>query len=92
MYQISDYSFNRAKDLGVIIKPSKKKNKKIDVYNEDGTYITSIGNINYDDFPTHLKKKGLYFALQRRQAYISRHACALKKKGSTGFYACSILW
>ena len=32
MYKILDYSFNKAKELGVDIKPSTKKNKKIDVY------------------------------------------------------------
>ena len=31
MHKISDYSYKKAKELNVEIKPSKKKNKKIDV-------------------------------------------------------------
>lgn len=45
MYTITDYSYKKAKQIGVIIKPSQKKNKKIDVYNLNGEYITSVGMV-----------------------------------------------
>ena len=53
MYQITEYSYRKAKDLGVEIYPSKRKYKKIDVY-KNGKFITSIGDIRYKDFPTFL--------------------------------------
>jgi len=88
-YKILPYSFNRAKELGVQIKPSTHKNKKIDVY-KDGRYICSIGNSNYYDFPTYLEyDKEL--ALDRRRLYHNRH----KKDnviGTKGWYALNILW
>ena len=38
MYKIRKYSYDLAKKLGVEIRPSKFKNKKIDVY-KDNIYI-----------------------------------------------------
>ena len=35
MYQITNYSYLKAKELGVDIYPSNRKNKKIDVYKAD---------------------------------------------------------
>ena len=34
MYHITNYSKNKAKELNVIIKPSKNKNKKLDVFKD----------------------------------------------------------
>jgi hypothetical protein len=31
MYKITDYSYKKVREMGVEIKPSKSKNKKIDV-------------------------------------------------------------
>ena len=44
MYPITKYSFDRAKKLGVTIKPSTLKNKKIDIY-KDGKKIASVGGV-----------------------------------------------
>lgn len=33
MYKITNYSYDKAKKLNVIIKPSSRKNKKIDIFN-----------------------------------------------------------
>ena len=60
MYNITDYTYKKAKELFVIIKPSTKKNKKIDIYDIDNNYLFSIGDIRYSDYPTYLnidKKK-----------------------------------
>jgi len=50
-YVIKPYSYKRAEELNVTIKPSNKKNKKIDVY-KNNKYICSIGDDNYTDYPT----------------------------------------
>ena len=91
MYQIKDYSYNKAKLLHVTIKPSTRKNKKIDVY-KNGDYITSIGAKNYNDYPTYIKKNGIDYANQRKKLYKERHKKDLNKPNSAGFYAYNILW
>ena len=42
MYEITSYSKQQAQRLGVTIKPSTNKKKKIDVF-KDGDKIASIG-------------------------------------------------
>ena len=91
MYQITDYSKARAEELGVQIKPSTRKNKKIDVF-KDNKKVASIGALGYGDFGTFQKTKGLEFAKQRQKAYKARHAKDCKKKGTAGFFSCAILW
>ena len=55
MYKIKKYSYDQAKKLNVIIKPSERKYKKIDVFNKDGSYICSIGDNRFYDFPSYLE-------------------------------------
>ena len=88
MYQITDYSKRQAKALGVEIKPSTNKKKKIDVF-KDGKKIASIGSYGMKDFPTYLKEKGRAYADTRKKLYNIRHA---KDNGLNGFYARHILW
>ena len=88
MYQITEYSYRKAKDLGVTIYPSKRKYKKIDVY-KDGKYITSIGDIRYMDFPSILAKDGQEIANKHRRLYHARHK---NDKGIAGKLALAILW
>jgi len=92
MYEISNYSYERAKDLGVKIKPSIRKGKKIDVFDWNNQYITSIGALSYGDFPTYMKNKGKEYALERRRLYHLRHKKDSEKLGSAGYYAAKILW
>ena len=40
MYKIKDYSYKKARELSLDIKPSKKTGKKIDIY-KNGHYVTS---------------------------------------------------
>lgn len=93
MYKISEYSKKQAKKLGVDIKPSSNKNKKIDVYKKTGSNvkITSIGQIGYKDYPTY-KKLDSKLAEQKRKAYKARHNCSDKSNNTAGYYACKILW
>lgn len=72
MYEITKYTFDKAKELGVTVKPSRRKHKKIDVY-EDGKYIKSIGDIRYGDYPTFIKEYGQKYADMRRLLYHTRH-------------------
>jgi hypothetical protein len=91
MYQITDYSYQQAKKLGVEIRPSSRKNKKIDVF-KNNKLIASIGDDRYLDFPNYIKTKGLEYANQRRALYKLRHKNDLNKIGSNGFYANLLLW
>ena len=88
MYNITDYSYRQAKALGVEIKPSTNKKKKIDVF-KNGSKIASIGAYGMKDFPTYLKEKGKAYADTRKKLYNIRHA---KDNGLNGFYAKKILW
>ena len=91
MYEISEYSKIKASKLGVDIKPSKSKGKKIDVFKE-GKKITSIGAKGYKDYPTYIKEKGKSYADKRRKLYKDRHQKDRTKYGSRGWYADKILW
>lgn len=73
MYDISDYTKQKAKKLNVIVKPSTRKNKKIDVYNSKLEKIASIGDIRYYDYPLYIKKFGKDYADERRKLYHIRH-------------------
>ena len=72
MYVITQYTFDRAKELNVVVRPSTVKGKKIDVY-EDNKKIASIGAIGYKDYPTYLKENGKEYAEERRRLYHIRH-------------------
>ena len=95
VYTITDYSKKKADKLGVKIKPSKNKNKKIDVY-KDGEKIAAIDDKKYNDYPTYLsfEKKGLVkqgYANERRKLYRIRHKKNIDKDGN-GYYSNKILW
>ena len=90
-YTISNYSKQKADKLGVEIKNSKTKGKKIDVYKENKK-IASIGALGYMDYPSYINTKGKTYADKRRKLYKERHSKDCKKKNSPGFYACEILW
>lgn len=90
MYNIKDYSFKQAEKLGVTIKPSTNKKKKIDVFKNDKK-IASIGAIGYGDFPTFLQiDKNL--AKTKRKNYKARHQKNRVVVGTPGFFADRILW
>lgn len=89
MYTITNYSRKQAKKMGVVIKLSKNTKKKLDVFKNEKK-VCSIGAIEYDDYPTHMIKRGKTFAKKRRQLYRIRHTKDRKK--GCGFYADKILW
>lgn len=93
MYNITEYSYNKAKQLGVVIQPSKRKYKKIDVYKK-GEYICSIGDNRFSDYPNYLitHKHNKEYADERRRLYKLRHNKEKDKIGTAGFFAYHILW
>jgi hypothetical protein len=76
MYPIKPYHVAQAKKLGLTIKPSSKKNYKLDVF-QDNKYLTSIGDRDYKDY-----------ANERRRLYHKRH----QNEGIRGKLASFILW
>ena len=96
MYPITKYSYDKAKKLGLTIKPSTLKNKKIDIYKDDKK-IASVGGVKkdgtyYKDYPTYIKTEGKEKADKRRRLYKIRHDKTRKIKGSNSYYADRILW
>ena len=89
MYEITNYSKQQAKKLGVVIKPSHNKHKKIDVYKNDKK-VASIGDDRYKDYPNYIKSDGKEYADKRRKLYKIRHK--KDSKSGAGFYASQILW
>ena len=90
-YTITSYTKNKAYKLGVSVKPSSVKGKKIDVF-KNGEKVASVGAIGYSDYPTYLKNKGKKYADERRRLYKIRHASDRLKKDSNGYYADKLLW
>jgi hypothetical protein len=92
MYDITNHSYNKATQLGVKIKPSINKNKKIDVFDYHNNFITSIGDIKYKDYGTYVLERGRKYADERRRLYRIRHEKDGKVLGSAGYYALRLLW
>ena len=91
LYKILPYTLRQAKKLGVEVKQSKKKSKKIDVF-KDGKFLTSIGATGYKDYPTYWKTEGKNVADNRRKLYKKRHEKDRHNVGSAGYYADQLLW
>jgi len=96
MYKILPYHRTQARRLGVVIRPSKNPNKKLDVY-KSGRKVASIGARGYGDYAVFLGKerKGIFpkgYAAAKRKNYKTRHQKNRVVLGSAGYYADQILW
>jgi hypothetical protein len=95
-YNITNYTRKQAKRLGVTVKQSRKKDKKIDVYRTMGMkkhkLIASVGANGMNDFPTYIKKRGLKYAKTRRRLYKMRHEKDRHEKWTNGWLADKLLW
>jgi hypothetical protein len=91
MYKIRNYTRRQAKKIGVKIKLSTNKTKKLDVY-KDARKIASIGANGMNDYPTYIQTKGLKFAKTRRRLYRIRHNNDRHIKWSNGWLADKLLW
>jgi hypothetical protein len=75
----------KASKIGVSVKPSTVKNKKLDVFDKNGKKLASIGHLDYEDFNTHGDEN-------RRRLYKIRHEKTRHKKGTPSYFADQILW
>ena len=92
-YRITEHTKKQARQLGVTVKPSSKKNKKIDVIKKGE--VLSVGDKRYPDYGTYINmeakgqvKKGT--ADDRRRAYKARHKNY--PVNSPGYWADKLLW
>ena len=90
-YNITQYTLNRAKQLGVVVKPSTSKGKKIDVF-KNGSKVASVGALGYGDYPTYLQLYGKEYADKRRKYYKNRHEKDRHIIDSNGWYSDQLLW
>ena len=74
----------KAKKLGVEVRSSTRKNKKLDVF-KDGKKVASIGHIKYSDYLQHKDS-------ERRRRYKARHEKHRHRVGTPSYYADKILW
>ena len=93
-YNIQPHTFLMAKKLGVQVKPSHNVKKKIDVFDLDGNYLCSVGDVKYKDFPTYLAlgKGGEDYANERRRLYHIRHRKNADVVGSKQYFLLRLLW
>ncbi len=90
-YKITNYTLKQAKKIGVQVKQSNNKTKKIDVYRK-GKKIASVGAYGMNDYPTYMKLRGIKYAKTRRKLYKMRHEKDRHKKWSNGWLADKLLW
>ena len=88
---VTQYTLDRAKQLGVVVQPSTSKNKKIDVF-KNGSKVASVGALGYGDYPTYLQLYGKEYAEKRRKYYKIRHEKDRHIIGSNGWYSDQLLW
>jgi len=91
-YKISPYAYKQAEKLGIKIEPSKRKFKKIDIYDYNNQYIMSVGDTRYNDYRSYIKEKGQEYADTRRRLYKIRHERNRHKEGTPAYYADQLLW
>ena len=91
-YKIYEHSKKQAELLNLTIKPSKNKNKKIDVYTNDDKFLHSIGNILYNDYGRYIEMYNLLYANKRRKLYHIRHQKGINIINSKQYLAAKILW
>jgi hypothetical protein len=92
MYNITPYTYKKAKDLGVRVFPSDNPRYKIEIYGKDGLFMFYVGGKGYKDFPTYIDEKGIEYANKRRELYKKRHQKDRARVGSRGWYADQLLW
>ena len=90
-YRITNYTRSQASKLGLTVKASAVKGKKIDVF-KGGEKVASVGAIGYGDYPTFIETKGVEYAKKRRAAYKKRHQNNRTKRNTNGWYADKLLW
>ncbi len=91
-YKPTNRQLRNAYSLGVNIKPSSNRKKKLDVFDYHWNFICSIGDIHYGDYDSYIKTHGLEYATQRKNLYKQRHERSRHHLGTASYYADQILW
>jgi len=92
MYEITEYTLKKAKELNIIVKPSINPKYKIDIFNKDGKYLFSGGATGYSDFPTYMKTNGKLYADERQRLYHIRHKKDIEQPYTKGWFISKLLW
>jgi len=76
-----------------IFRPSKRKNKKYDVFTLNNEYITSFGDKRYQQYYDHIGfyKDLNHYNKERQYRYFKRHGTAFKFE-SAGHFSAFYLW
>lgn len=95
-YPITAEIKKRAKAVGVEVKPSTVKGKKLDAF-KDGVKQASFGAVGYKDYHLYKKEDGQQVANEKRKQYKSRHEKNRHIKYrdgklTPGYLADKILW
>ncbi len=90
-YTITQYTRTKARKIGVHVKPSLNKTKKIDVF-RNGEKIAAVGAYGMNDYPTYRKLRGPKYAKTRRRLYKIRHNSDRTTKWTNGWLADQLLW
>ena len=98
-YDIKPRQKERAKLMGLTIKPSTNKKKKIDVF-KNKKKIATIGGRRidgtfYNDYATYIITIGKEKANKKRTNYLKRHSKEPKMKDgkrTNSYYSDKILW
>jgi hypothetical protein len=82
--------------LGVTVKPSSRKGKKIDVFKGDKK-VASVGALGMMDFPSYRRAERMGqvpkgTAEKRRKSYKARHGKYRSRVGTPSYYADKLLW
>lgn len=97
MYNISDKTYQIAKQMGLEIFPADKQDKKIEVYDKKtGIFLFYVGDARYMDYHMYLdyEKKGLIpkgTADERRRLYHIRHKNDIEISRK-GYVVSRLLW
>lgn len=92
MFEIKPIHQRNANSLGVKIKPSSDRKKKLDIYDFHGNYICSIGDIHFGDYESYIRTHGLEYANIRKRLYKQRHEKTRHILGTPSYYSDRILW
>lgn len=88
-YIITEYCYDKAIKLNLILKVSKNPLKKLDVYN---IFIASIGDSNYMDYPYDIITYNLEYTNKRKQLYFRRPKKYAAEKYSKYWLVLNLLW
>ena len=91
MYQIQPHTLQKAKSLGVVVKPSTQQGKKIDIF-RDKVKIASVGATGYSDYATYMQTHGKEYADKRRLLYKKRHERFRHIPDTPAYFADKLLW